>query len=166
MARAFIAAYPPAAVVEELLAVPRAATPDVRWTPPEQWHVTLRFFGACDLELLEQRFAELVGPPATARSGRVGRLGRDALVVPISGLDELAGAVRAATADIGRPPEHERFLGHLTLARLRGAPACGLIGEAVDIMWEVDEIALVESVLDPAGARHTVVARRRLGVSS
>ncbi len=163
MARLFIAAYPPASVVEALSGLPRSAVDGVRWTNPDQWHVTLRFLGECEVPLALDRFHEVVGVPATARSGRIGRLGRGALVVPIVGLGQLAKSVRSSTEGLGRADGGETFFGHLTLARLRGAPACGLLDHPVEVSWEVNEIALVESVLEATGARHTVIARRALG---
>ena len=44
--RMFVALVPPPAVLEhleEFLAVRREAGPELRWTLPEQWHLTLAF---------------------------------------------------------------------------------------------------------------------------
>lgn len=159
MSRLFVAAYPPADIVERLLALPRPQEPGVRWTRPEQWHVTLRFLPDAEPDVVRERLAGLDAPAAEAGLGRIGRLGRDALVVPVAGLDRLATSVHR-TLGMG---DDRPFLGHLTLARLRGRPACGLTDRVVDGRWWVTELALVESVLDPTGARHTVLARFPLG---
>jgi 2'-5' RNA ligase len=55
--RAFVALIPPAQALAELAdAVDplRAAQPDLRWTPPEQWHLTLAFLGDVDERVLPQ----------------------------------------------------------------------------------------------------------------
>src|SRR3954454_9641892 len=44
--RLFIAVWPPPEVVARMEALPRPAEDGVRWTTPDQWHVTLRFFGS------------------------------------------------------------------------------------------------------------------------
>ncbi|MEZ5218643.1 MAG: 2'-5' RNA ligase family protein [Ilumatobacteraceae bacterium] len=76
MARLFVAAYPPAEVVENLMALERHASPNVRWVPPEQWHVTLQFFGAVDEGLAVDAFGNIRSAPTVAKLGaRVGRLG-------------------------------------------------------------------------------------------
>ena len=49
--RAFVAVFPPAAVLTELdaaVAPLRAAHPELRWTPVDQWHLTLAFLGEID----------------------------------------------------------------------------------------------------------------------
>jgi len=87
-------------------------------------------------------------------------------VLPVGGLEALAGAVEAATAAIGRPPPGRRFRGHVTLARARHPQALrdlSAAAEDVDETWEVLEITLVQSTLLPDGARYEVVGRWSLG---
>ena len=43
--RLFVAAWPPPEVVASLAALPRPDVAGLRWTRPDQWHVTLRFLG-------------------------------------------------------------------------------------------------------------------------
>ena len=63
-------------------------------------------------------------------------------------------AVTKATRQIGEPPP-KRFVGHLTLARLkRHAHAPRALGALVGADFDVDEIALVQSRLHPDGARY------------
>jgi 2'-5' RNA ligase len=150
-------------VLDRLEALPRADPPGpgVRWTTRDQWHVTLRFLGDADpgevvaaLEPVGPRF-----PPLEVTLGpRVGRLGRGILMVPVSGLDDLAAEVIRATAGLGRPPEPRPFLGHLTLARLKGAAACGLTDRTLRDRWTARELAVVRSDLHPHGARYSTVA--------
>ncbi|MGI9028634.1 MAG: RNA 2',3'-cyclic phosphodiesterase [Ilumatobacteraceae bacterium] len=159
--RLFVAAWPPANVVADLAGLPRTEDPGVRWTPPENWHVTLRFLGPAAVDDVRRRLEAVELPFATARLGpRVRRLGRDGIVVPVAGVDALAATVIAATRDIGRPPDDRPFHGHLTLARLRRSNVrCALVGCSYDASFPIDEVVLARSTLTPSGARYDAVAR-------
>jgi 2'-5' RNA ligase len=129
----------------------------VRWVPPQQWHVTLRFLGEVDEATAVSAMSALDAPRATAAIGpRVSRLGRDVVCLPVTGLDELAAAVLDATAGLGEPVRRP-FVGHLTLGRLRHRAACGLTGTPVDLVVPVDEVVLVRSRLTTEGAVHEQV---------
>ncbi len=155
MSRLFVAVDPPPDVTAALVArLPRPAEPGVRWVPPEQWHVTVRFLGEADEAAAADALAGLRAGPATALLGpRVSRLGRNVVCLPVAGLDELAAAVRACTSDLGEP-EDRRFAGHLTLARLRHRGACGVTGTPVDVAFPVEQVVLYRSTLGREGARH------------
>ena len=101
--------------------------------------------------------ARLAAPVVAELGPAVATLGRQVLQVPVTGLEALAQALVAATADIGQPPSPRPFSGHITLARHRGKGSLqGLAGEAVPGRWTVDEIALVASV----SSGHTGVPNR------
>ncbi len=115
--------------------------------------MTLRFFGEVDVDdgvTAGQRVAEAakLAAPAVAEMGSaVTKLGRNVVQVPVAGLDALAQALLASSAEVGQPPSPRPFAGHITLARNRGKGSLdGLLGEAVSGRWEVNEIALVASV--------------------
>ena len=92
--------------------------------------------------------ARLAAPVVADLGPAVATLGRQVLQVPVAGLDALAQALVANTADIGQPPSPRPFSGHITLARNRGkASLQDLVGEAVSGRWTVEEIALVASVV-------------------
>ncbi len=159
MSRLFVAAYPDATASAVLDALPRPDEPGVRWVPSANRHVTLRFLGEAGPEAASDSLRSLTAPAATAHTaGPVGRLGRDALVVPIDGLDDLAASVAECTEGLGRRAA-QPFFGHLTLARLRARAACGLASRLVPLTWDVIEVCLVESELRSDGAVHTVLAR-------
>ena len=160
MARLFVAAHPPPEVVAAL-------GPGVR----DDVHVTLRFLGEVADEAVGavgEALAEgLAGVPACEAvvGTRVRPLGPSALVLPVSGLDELVAAVRAAVGRFGG--DDRPFRGHLTVARRkRGTPPPTVQGPAVLVRWLVEEVSLVRSELGrgPGGRAlhvpHTVV---RLG---
>ena len=96
---------------------------------------------------------------ATARLGpAVDVLPPRMLVVPVAGLDDLAATIAQATAGIGEPPR-KRFVGHLTLARVKAdVPMPPTLGAPVSAEFDVDEVALVQSRLDPGGARYETPA--------
>ena len=78
--------------------------------------------------------------------------------MPVGGLDALAAAVGAATAELGERPRR-RFVGHLTLARLhRRAAMPEVLGALVDGAFDVTAVALVQSRLHPDGARYETLA--------
>jgi 2'-5' RNA ligase len=164
--RIFVAVPVPADVADVLSGLERPTVEGLRWTMPEQWHVTMVFLGevpepAPVLEALrlvpgvlaEEYDAEL-GPVTAWFSGR------RVLHVPVRGVEPLAAAVAhglegdsaaAIVSDEARP-----FVGHLTLARMRGArPGPGrLAGIPVHASWPVESMALMGSTLGPGGARY------------
>jgi 2'-5' RNA ligase len=150
--RLFVAVALPKEVLDALAALGRPDEPGVRYTRREQWHVTLRFLGRAEIDDAAGALARLDAAPADAVLGpAVSRLGRDVVCVPVDGLDELAAAVVAATAEVGGPPEPRRFAGHVTLARLRRRGACRIAGAPFHARFPVTEVALVESVPGSGG---------------
>jgi 2'-5' RNA ligase len=158
MTRLFIAVWPSATAIDQLIALPRAGEPGVRWVPPQNWHITLRFLGDADVDHVAELLATTELPRAVAHLGpRIERLHRRQVVVPVSGVDELAHHVRSATAQIG---EHDRrpFRGHLTVARTAPDASATIIGTGFDAAFSADAVALVASQTLPDGAVYTTVA--------
>jgi 2'-5' RNA ligase len=157
----FVAVWPPADVLDALADVPRPDEPGVRYTTRDQWHLTLRFLGACDPADAAAALQGLVWPerPVVAQCGpAVSRLGRSSVVVvPVRGLDALARAVREVTAEVGEREERP-FSGHLTIARLKHRGACRVAGAPFAATFAVGEVALVASELHPDGSRYTTLA--------
>lgn len=171
--RLFVAAWPSEEVLARLDALPRPERAGVRWTGRDQWHVTLRFFGEVGIDdgvSAGRGVAEAAAGthPVVADLGpKVGRFGRGVLQVPVAGLEPVAKAVAATTADIGGPPDPKPFAGHITLARSRGKHSLdGLFGTEVSGQWTVREVALVASVAarrSGAANHYEVVATFPLG---
>jgi RNA 2',3'-cyclic 3'-phosphodiesterase len=164
MARLFIAVWPPDEVAAELTSLPRKDQRGVRFVRPENWHITLRFLGDVDPATVIDSLDGTTFAPARAHLGpAVDVLAERALVVPVAGLDALEETVRERTSQIGEPPR-KRFVGHLTLARVKAhVPMPRAIGALVSAEFEVDEIALVQSRLDPEGARYETIGTWPLG---
>lgn len=169
--RLFVAVWPSEEAEQHLRAIERTEQDDVRWTPEERWHVTLRFLGEVDdpapVVAAVAGVAATATPPTAVLGEHVERLGSVA-VVPVSGLDDLAAAVIAA-AHLGQPADDRPFRGHVTVARARGRrplpagvagrPAVSPGGEPRS--WTVGAITVVRSVLGP-DHRYDVLARAAL----
>ena len=160
MARLFFAVWPPDEVVDELTALRRKDQRGVRFVRPENWHITLRFLGETEpgraIHAMNRwRCAPTqvtLGPAVDVLAGRM-------LVIPAAGLDGVADEVTKRTRTIGERPRR-RFVGHLTVARLKSdalkpdAPLPSTLGARFDATFVADEVALVESRLEPDGARY------------
>ena len=159
MTRLFVALWPSEDAIEELRALPRKDQQGVRFVPPENWHITLRFLGEAHVHEVAAALDTVRLEAAMARLGPgVDVMNERALVVPVSGVDHLAAAVAAATGRLGEPAR-KRFVGHLTVARVKPhVPMPRALGAMVQAEWQVDEVALVQSRLDPAGARYDTIA--------
>lgn len=156
VARLFIAVWPPAEVRAQLETLRSRDRLGVRFVRSENWHVTLSFLGEADPDAAIAALDDVTLPSARARLGpAVDVLSGRALVIPVSGLDALAAAVAAGAAELGAPPTRRRFRGHLTIARVKShARMPAVLGALVNTEFAVDEVALVQSRLEPDGARY------------
>jgi 2'-5' RNA ligase len=174
--RLFVAVWPPADVAAQVAGLRRPDVAGLRWTSPDQWHVTLRFLGSVPdgdvAAVVGALDAALSGPEVTGSEPAagstvavagpaVGRFGDRVLHIPVTGLDVLAELVVAATGRYGEAPDDRPFHGHLTLARARGRSLDlrALTGAPFDARWAVREVTLVRSTTAPTGARYEVLGR-------
>jgi len=187
--RMFVALPLPEAVKEDLAQFlePRQAAEGsgMRWTTPEQWHVTLAFMSeVADRhtdELFErlQRVAARRSPLVlrVAGAGAFPSAGRAKVLwagLRHEGEDEdlatLAAGVRAAAAKAGTEVAGGRFRPHLTLARL-GRPDdvsrwLGVLDPYAGPSWQAREVALIASHLGQGPnrrPRHDVLETFELG---
>jgi 2'-5' RNA ligase len=131
----------------------------VKWVPTENLHVTLRFLGETDADEVVARLDDVDLPAATAVVGPAfDLLGERSLISPVAGVDDLADVVRRALRGVGPERERRRFQGHITVARLaRGARPRRSAGRRFDAVFDVTEIALVESTLRDTGAVYETI---------
>ncbi|MGH3900544.1 MAG: RNA 2',3'-cyclic phosphodiesterase [Pseudonocardiaceae bacterium] len=127
--RLFVALTPPGEVIEELrasTAALRQLAPHLRWTHPEQWHVTLAFLGDVGEHVVDElavrlRRAAARHPPLSLVLGGGGRFGHQVLWTRVQGdrdgLRRLAGSVQAAARRSRLPTEQRPYRPHVTLAR-------------------------------------------------
>lgn len=165
--RLFVGIGLPGQIVELLETLPRPAVPRLRWTTPEQWHLTLRFLGDVDrpaevIDAVRDALADVGEGAVEAVLGPATRWfpGETVLHVPVAGLETLAGPVREHTA----PWAAERgqaFSGHITLARTRGREPgpTELAGTPVAGCFIVTDVAVFASSLRPSGAVYEVLER-------
>lgn len=159
MTRLFVAVWPPEEVVADLTALPRKDQRGVRFVHPDNWHLTVRFLGEADPDAVIAALDGIEFAPAEIRLGPgVDVLGDRALVLPATGLDDVAAAVAERTRHLGEPPR-KRFVGHLTLARLKPyAQLPRAMGMSFEATFALEEIALVQSRLHPDGARYDTLS--------
>jgi 2'-5' RNA ligase len=139
--------------------------PDFKWTPTENLHLTIRFVGSADRNVVEAVAGGLEGTCAgfeigLGETGTFGR-GRTARVVWLglrTGAEEavaLAATVDAACRQAGLAGEDRPFRAHLTLARARSRDGSKLpdLPAAPDVSpWRAGELVLYSSRLTRSGA--------------
>jgi 2'-5' RNA ligase len=169
----FVAAWPDEATRRRLSQLDLGPTEGLRVVGPGQWHITLRFLGEVGgervpalVEALGAAAAELPGAlPCQVGPGTAWFGGDRVLQIPVSGLEQAADAIRAATLSVVPDPRPgpAPFTGHLTVARSRrrldASARTGLAGIPFASSFPVDRFDLVASQLTPEGPRYTVMAR-------
>ena len=166
--RLFVAVVPPPEVIDVISDLPTEPQRGVRFTSRANWHITLRFLGECERSEALAALESLQAKSATATLGpEVTLLGSRIVMLPIAGLDGLADATTAAFEGVGDPDKTHSFSGHLTLARLKGAPlknpaSVSVLGAPVSVTFPVERVALVKSEVDSDAVTYTVIAERVL----
>jgi RNA 2',3'-cyclic 3'-phosphodiesterase len=161
--RVFVAAELPPGARAAVDALARPGIEGLRWSRPEQWHVTMAFLGEVEPATVASVGVALRGsgaPPGRARLGpATALLGRSILCVPVTGLDVVATRVAHALRAEGFEIEERPFRGHVTLARARGRRSVppSLRGAAIEATWEVDRLAVMESRPGEGGSRYEVL---------
>jgi 2'-5' RNA ligase len=159
----------------------KLAPGSVRWTPAEQLHLTLRFLGDVDVgraaDLTKNLQAACAPWPAFdlvasgldffphAQKPRVLWVG---VADAGAALQSLWAAVQAATNPYTDEPPEARYVGHVTIGRVKYlqppdrsvlAAQAGRMARHEFGRWTADHIVLMRSELFAQGARHTVLAR-------
>ncbi len=167
-----------AALQEDLRAVARG----VRWTRPEQIHLTLKFLGEvpdADIRAVCAAVAEAVGrcAPFDLEVGGTGCFppGGPARIVwvgmasPPVALATCQQSCESRLAELGFKPEGRPYTPHLTIGRVNDPRDSARIRSVVQAhagfhagCLTVSEVTLFESILRPAGAEHHVIARAPL----
>jgi len=155
--------------------------PDVRWIPPEQLHLTVKFLGeVADGDVNEackamERAAEQ-SKPFTMRTGDCGcfpERGPVRIVWTrcVEDRDLLAGCVAAVEAQfepLGFPPERRPFAAHITIGRVRDDRSQDSLRSKVaaargnSMEQEVSLLMMMSSTLSPRGSIYTGVSRANL----
>ena len=106
--------------------------PGVRWVPPENYHVTLRFIGelpAWRAEEVDHALAQLCAPAFTLQLAGVGLFEKAGRVTNLwvgvdrtPALEHLQSKIETALHRAGLDRERRRFAPHVTLARMDRTP--------------------------------------------
>lgn len=162
MVRLSVAVRPSPDVLDVLAALDRPPVPRVRWSDREQWLVKLRPLGHVAAgvvpRLLDVLEAELDGAPATCcvLGPATERLGGDWLGVPVTGLDDLAATVFAATEELVPVTHPQPFRADVVLAR--GRVPAELAGRPVSASWTARAVCLIADRSSPRRARQETLA--------
>ena len=177
--RAFVAVFPPSEVRREALTWARRRSSDdrVRWTRPENVHLTLKFLGDIRGEALggigaalgevcaqhapfEATLAELGAFPSAQRA-RILWIGVGA---GSDRLLSLASDIDNALAPLDFEREKRPYVPHLTLGRVRGRSLhLVLTSGAQGTGFQIERIELMESSLAAEGASYKTVGDFTLG---
>jgi RNA 2',3'-cyclic 3'-phosphodiesterase len=183
--RLFIAISLPEAVKAKLLrvqdemkkALPRGC---VRWTKPEQFHLTLKFLGlvkADEVEALSNSLSEVCAsfPALRLRAERVGFFPdlRYPRVIwawvhdAKEQLPVLQSAIEQAVGSFSEEKAEKTFTGHITLGRCQGIkrPQAEILSRLALGMterffgeWTAEAVELIRSELSPSGSHYTTLA--------
>ncbi len=156
-ARLFVALWPPDHVTQALndaLAGPRWTYGDVKWQPPDRWHITVAFLGDRDTDAQTTRMSRIPTQPSEPMGlAGAGRFGSVLWVGVETGewLDRLAATVSRVMHG-----EDRRFRGHLTVGRARSRSGQEQLAHVVSDLrgfrsapWAPTELTLVRSVIGP-----------------
>ncbi|MGD0745985.1 MAG: RNA 2',3'-cyclic phosphodiesterase [Verrucomicrobiota bacterium] len=182
--RLFVAIPMPEAIRNEIIGVqqefqrlvPREA---VRWTKPEQFHLTLRFLGDVPVgrvaDLQKAVNAVCAGEPALRlRAQGVGffpnaRLPRVLWAGVNDGegrLADLQKRIESVVQPFTQEPGADRFAGHVTIGRVKSlkrpeieklAAQAQSVKDRLLGEWTANEIEIIQSRLSPAGAQHSLL---------
>ena len=154
----------------------RPSKAEVRWTSVQSIHLTLKFLGEIDPQMLPSLTDALRGAASShhpfalrlhtlgcfpnLHSPRVVWCGVEGAVAELANLQE---AVEKACVELNFPPEERAFRPHLTLGRVQGKrnlqrlSDCIKIGFEVACEFSVDRFNIYRSTLTPRGAIYEVL---------
>lgn len=178
--RLFVALDPSAAAVGALdaaLAPLRAGWPQLRWSPVQQWHLTLAFLGEVPerrVEPLADRLARaaaraqplslrLTGAGTFPRQPAKARVLWAGVEGDVDATTRLAARCAAAARRTGIEVTDQPYRPHVTLARPRRPPAdltalTDRLSSYAGVGWTVRSVRLVRSHLGPETTHETLLA--------
>lgn len=183
--RCFLAIELPETVRSRLISLREALREldrSIRWTKPEQIHLTLKFLGEVpDRQITDVceaivKAARLL-PPVPIEVGGVGcfpmsgpvRIVWAGVRGPSPELLECHAACERFLAELGYPPEERAFKPHLTIGRAREQRGARGVRRIIDAAAGFDcppfiaqELVVFQSVLSPKGPTYTPLARAAL----
>lgn len=153
---------------------------NLRWYPPESWHITLQFLGS----VASDQHADILTamqairhPPVPIDLDALGFFDRAgvffAQVALTPGLLSLQQIVTAANIPVGFAPESRPFRPHITLARAKGRSGSRSLASLQSQLqgrsyrlsagFSAAEFVLYESIATPSGSQYKIRDRFPLG---
>ncbi len=179
--RSFIAIELPETVksaLSELQGELKKCGADVRWVKPDNIHLTLKFLGDVEENIVEGIIDSLkgtcgkhstfslelsgIGVFPNKKSPRVLWVGlTGSKILPI-----IQQEIDTGMATLGFKQEKRRFAPHLTLGRFKSSSGKKELADKMNLdmntafgLIEVNSVSLMRSDLGPAGAKHTTIAK-------
>ena len=173
------------AVCNAHLASLRDNFPKVRagWERPEKLHMTLKFLGDTSADLLD-KLQSVISEVAREHGPFQLRLSRPGVFPSRSrprilwiGTEDPSGAVAPLYAEVektcrsfGFNPDDKQFRPHITIGRIRDPHGASdlvrthLETEVEPVGFEVADVVIYESKLQPTGSIYSAVSRAKLGI--
>jgi RNA 2',3'-cyclic 3'-phosphodiesterase len=142
----------------------------VRWTKPEQFHLTLKFLGSvpvANVDALSRaaRAACAAAPPMRLRAEGLGFFpdARSPRVfwVDIKSVDgllmEFQRQLESSVQSFAEKQDDKKFTAHVTLARFEKMRSTAIAAGKTFGEWTAEEVHLIKSSLQPSGALHAIV---------
>lgn len=161
----------------------RREFPDLRvgWEKPEKLHLTIKFLGDIEHDHLDSlqkavdETAKLLSPFLLELQGtgcfpspKKAKILWTGIHDPANGLRNLYETLEETAAGYGFTKESRSFKPHLTIARLREPEKAGrltekfLQAELEPVSFEVSNIVIYESKLQPTGSVYSVISKHQL----
>lgn len=175
--RTFICFELPDKVRSELAELQNSLKPksnSVRWSKPDSIHLTLNFLGDVEKERMDDIFDAVKRATEGNAPFQINISGTGAFpnykrpTVYWIGVNESSGALHSIQQKIeteleklGFPKEKRKFSPHLTIGRVKSQHGLNEISTALQdvklptMTFIADEIVVMQSVLQPGGARYT-----------
>jgi len=183
--RCFVAIELPAALKEtigELTRGLRASCRNVKWVPPGNLHLTLKFLGDTEESLIPEIREKLREAASSHQPFSIAFRGAGAFPdlrrprVVWAGVQDsqavvyLQQDVEKALSSLGFAPEVRPFSPHLTLGRVKSPGHTGLLKRGIEALGDaefgsarVGSISLMKSDLKPSGAEYERLFEAALG---
>ena len=173
--RIFIAVPLPDAVKSTLKNL-QVSADNIRWQPPHQLHITLKFLGDTseeDIQLLKSELADVSQPSFALRLTQWGTFpekGRPSViwvgVEPEQKITTLHKKVEKTCAVLGFDADERPFVPHITLGRPKKATrqqVSSIMQDPEQVEFLVRHFGIYKSELSPEGAQHSLIKKYPLG---
>ncbi|HLD30808.1 MAG TPA: RNA 2',3'-cyclic phosphodiesterase [Patescibacteria group bacterium] len=146
-------------------------TYDIRWIYPENYHLTVHFFGdlnAKQINLVEASLTEAVKniPSFEIKTGDIGYLPNKnnprilfIKIIDIPQIHELVEKVELTLENLHFPIDKKPWKAHLSIARIKNYINCDKVceGSLPSVSFEIKSVELMESHLSPDGSSYTIL---------